>query len=337
MTYQIAITFPANERERRVIHAVLDDISDILYLSDLNALDREQALRKADVILSKGFARAEIKLQEIAQLKRARFIQLIFAGADKIPFEAIPESIIVASNVGAFAEPLAEHVLAMTLCLAKAIIPRHLQLGQGNFNQTVYNKQLRGGICGIIGMGGNGVAIARLMKAVGMEVHGINRSATSSFPLDFMGSTADMDAVLRGSDVVVLTVPLTRQTLHLIGRRELQIMKPDGILINVARGKVVEQEALYTHLKTTPSFAAGIDTWWSEPGDPSGFKLDYPFFDLPNLVGSPHNADDVPGEMTAATKMAAQNIRRFLEDKAIRGKVDRADYVTSTARSGTSK
>jgi phosphoglycerate dehydrogenase-like enzyme len=327
MTFQVAIIFPANERERRVIHAVLDDISDILYVPELKAHQRKQALGKADVILSKSFAETEIRLQEIPGLKRSRLIQLIFAGADKIPFAVIPEAISVASNAGAFANPLAEHVLAMTLCLAKSIIPRHFQLGQGNFDQTVYNKELRGGICGIIGMGGNGVAIARLMKAVGMEVHGINRSATSSFPLDYMGSPADMDAVLRRSDVVVLTVPLTRQTLHLIGRHELQIMKPDGILINVARGNVVNQPALYTHLKTTPSFGAGIDTWWSEPGDPSGFKLDYPFFDLPNLLGSPHNADDVPGAMTAATKTAAQNIRRFLEGKTIRGRVNRADYV----------
>ena len=327
MTVQIAITFPANAREKQAIHTVLDDIAAILYVPELKAPGRKQTLRKADVILSKSFAETEILLQEIVELKRTRLIQLIFAGADKIPFAAIPENISVASNAGAFAEPIAEHVLAMTLCLAKSIIPRHVELGHGNFNQTVYNKELRGGICGIIGMGGNGLAIARLMKAVGMEVHGINRSGTSPFPLDFMGTPADMDAVLRKSDVVVLTVPLTRQTLHLIGRHELQLMKPDGILINVARGKVIEQQALYNHLKSTPSFSAGIDTWWSEPADPSGFVLEYPFFELPNLLGSPHNADDVPGAMTAATKIAAKNIRDFLEGKAIKGEVNRADYA----------
>ena len=176
-------------------------------------------------------------------------------------------------------------------------------------------------------MGGNGVAISRLMKGIGMEVHGINRSAKSSFPLDFIGTPADMEGVLRRSDVVVLTVPLTRQTFHMIGRHELQLMKPDGILINVARGKVIEQQALYHHLKSMPSFTAGIDTWWSEPADPLGFALDYPFFDLPNLLGSPHNADDVPGVMTAATKIAAKNIRDFLEGKAIKGEVNRADYA----------
>ena len=327
MTFQVAITYLANQRERRAIHSVLGDISDIFYLPGLKSQERATVLEAADVIMSRSFAETEITSQEVVHLKSTRLIQLIFAGADKVPFAAIPENITVASNAGAFAAPLAEHVLAMTLCLAKSIMPRHLQLVNGNFNQSGYGKELRGGICGIIGMGGNGAAIARLMKGVGMQVHGVNRSATSSFPLDFIGAAADMDAVLKRSDVVVLTVPLTRQTHNLIGRHELQLMKPDAILINVARGKVVDQQALYSHLRATPSFGAGIDTWWSEPGDPEGFQLDYPFFDLPNLVGSPHNADDVPGAMTAATKTAARNIRDFLEDNAIKGKLGRTDYV----------
>jgi phosphoglycerate dehydrogenase-like enzyme len=327
MTFQIAITYLANQQERRAIDSVLGDISDIFYLPGLKSQERTFVLEKSDVILSRSFAETEITLQDVVQLKSTRLIQLIFAGADKVPFAGIPENIMVASNAGAFANPLAEHVLAMTLCLAKSIMPRHLQLVNGNFNQSGYGKELRGGICGIIGMGGNGAAIARLMKGVGMQVHGVNRSATSSFPLDFIGAANHMDAVLKRSDVVVLTVPLTRQTRNLIGRHELQLMKPDAILINVARGKVIDQQALYNHLRTTPSFGAGIDTWWSEPGDPQGFKLDYPFFDLPNLVGSPHNADDVPGAMTAATKIAAQSIRDFLEGKAIRGKVNPTDYA----------
>jgi phosphoglycerate dehydrogenase-like enzyme len=327
MTFKIAITYLAKERERRAIHTTLDDIADIIYLSDQKAHERVSILEKTDVLLCRSFAGTEITSREVLQMKQTRLIQLIFAGADKIPLATIPENITLASNVGAFASPLAEHVLAMTLCLAKSILPRHLQLANGHFNQSGYNKELKNGICGIIGMGGNGIAIARLMKAVGMQVHGINRSATSSSVLDFMGGPADMEALLKRSDVLVLTPPLNRETLNLIGSHELQIMKPDAILINIARGKVVNQEALYHHLKTTPTFGAGIDTWWSEPGDSEGFKLDYPFFDLPNLVGSPHNADDVPGVMTAATKMAAENIRDFLEGKVIRGMVNRADYM----------
>ncbi len=328
MPFQIAITYSPTKSQKEAIHATLDEIAAIQYLPELTGSKRLSALEAADVILANSWSATEITAQETRHLKKVRLIQLMFAGADKVPFESIPEGIALASNVGAFAEPLAEHVLAMTLCLAKSILPRHLELAKGDFNQSVYNKKIQGGICGIIGMGGNGAAIARLMQAVGMQVHSINRSGTSPVPLNFVGNLDDLDILLSKSDIIVLTVPLTNDTINLIGRRELRRMKPDAILINVARGKVIDQQALYEHLKATPTFGAGIDTWWSEPGSPDGFKLNYPFFDLPNFIGSPHNADDVPGAMTAASQLAAENIRRFLEDGEIRGKINRSDYIT---------
>jgi len=327
MPFQIVATYLPSETQKQAIHTVLDSIATIQYLPDLAKPQRISALESADAILANNWSATEITAQETQYLKKTRMIQLIFAGADKVPFEAIPQGISLASNVGAFAEPLAEHVLAMTLCLAKSILPRHLELARGTFDPAGYNIELKGGICGIIGMGGNGAAVARLMQAVGMQVHGINRSGTSPVPLNFVGNLDDLDTLLSKSDVLVLTVPLNKETVKLIGKRELQRMKSDAILINVARGQVIDQQALYEHLKATPSFGAGIDTWWSEPGSPDGFKLDYPFFDLPNLVGSPHNADDVRGAMTAAAKAAAKNIRRFLEGKEIQGKINRSDYI----------
>ena len=326
MPYHIAITFIPTQSRKDAIHAILDDIAEIKYLPEMATSERIPALETADAILANSWSPAEITAPEIRYLKKVRMIQLMFAGADKVPFESIPVGVALASNVGAFAAPLAEHVLALTLCLAKSILPRHLKLAQGTFDPSGYNKELKGGICGIIGMGGNGAAIAKLMQAVGMQVYSVNRSGTSPLPLNFVGNLDDLDIILAKSDVLVLTVPLNKDTVNLIGQRELQLMKPDAILINVARGKVVDQQALYEHLRSTPAFGVGIDTWWSEPGSPEGFKLDHPFFDLPNLVGSPHNADDVPGAMTAAAKAAAENIRRFLEGKKIHGEISRSDY-----------
>jgi glycerate dehydrogenase len=328
MPHQIAVTYLPSERQKEAIHAILDEIAEIKYLPELADSKRMSALETAEAILANNWSATEISTRETRCLKKVRMIQLMFAGADKVPFESIPAGITLASNVGAFAEPLAEHVLAMTLCLAKSILPRHLELANGTFDPSGYNKELKAGICGIIGMGGNGAAIARLMQAMGMQVYGINRSGTSPLPLNFVGNLDDLDTLLAKSDVLVLTVPLNKETFNLIGKRELQLMKPDAILINVARGRVIDQQALYQHLKSTPTFGAGIDTWWSEPGSPEGFKLDYPFFDLPNLVGSPHNADDVPGAMTAASQMAAENIRRFLEGKKIQGEINRLDYIS---------
>jgi phosphoglycerate dehydrogenase-like enzyme len=322
-----AVTFTPDEKEIEVLKSTLDGISEICCLPGLDSAKRAGVLARADVVLARSLARAEVDPGEAAGLERAGLVQLIFAGVNNVPLDRLPAGVRVAGNAGAFAGPLAEHVLGMVLCLAKVMIPGHIGLAQGRFDFSVFSRELSGGTCGIIGMGGNGAAIARLMKKVGMRVVGINRSGTSTVDLDFMGTLADMDKVLETSDVVVLTVPLTRATVNMIGRRELELMKPDAILINVARGKVIDQGALYAHLKATPSFGAGIDTWWSEPGDPEGFTLDYPFFDLPNLLGSPHKADHVPAMMQRAVKMAAENVRDFLEGRPIRGEVDKADYI----------
>jgi len=326
MPFLTAVTFPLDEKEMQILLSVLSGISELRCLPGLDPAQRTEVLAKAEVVLARSFARNEVDPGETGGLESARLVQLIFAGVNNVPFTRMPDRVRVAGNAGAFAGPIAEHALGMVLCLAKAMIPGHLGLTQGRFESSVYSRELRGGTCGIIGMGGNGGAIARLMKGVGLRVLGINRSGTSTVDLDFAGTLADMDKVLKTSDVVVLTVPLTRETVNLIGRRELNLMKPDAILVNVARGKVIDQGALYAHLKATPSFSAGIDTWWSEPGDPEGFELDYPFFDLPNLIGSPHKADHVPAMMQKAVKMAAENIRNFLEGKPIRGEVDRSDY-----------
>jgi phosphoglycerate dehydrogenase-like enzyme len=126
---------------------------------------------------------------------------------------------------------------------------------------------------------------------------------------------------------VVVTTPLTRETRDMIAEKELQWMKKDAILINVGRGDVINQRALYEHLKAHPDFRAGIDTWWSEPVGKEDFILNYPFFNLPNIIGSPHIADHVPGAMLNATRSALENVRNFLLGNKLRGVLNREDYL----------
>jgi phosphoglycerate dehydrogenase-like enzyme len=234
----------------------------------------------------------------------------------------------LASNVGAFAGPIAEHVMALTLALAKNLFPKYKMLCDGRFDRSGYNRKLREGICGIIGLGGNGREIAGIMQAVGMNVYGINRSGKTESPVDFVGDARDMKKVLQAADVVVVTTPLTRETRNLLGKKELDWMKSDAILINVGRGDVINQQALYEHLASNPDFRAGIDTWWSEPGSGEDFILEYPFCQLSNFIGSPHNADHVPGAMPHATKLALENVKKFLLGEDIRGVLNRDDYLS---------
>jgi phosphoglycerate dehydrogenase-like enzyme len=94
--------------------------------------------------------------------------------------------------------------------------------------------------------------------------------------------------VLEAADVIVVALPLNDGTRGLIAGRELGLMKPEAILVNVARGPIVDEPALYAHLRDNPSFTAGLDTWWHEPSGSEEFHADHPFLELPNVLGSPH-------------------------------------------------
>jgi phosphoglycerate dehydrogenase-like enzyme len=327
MNRNILVTYEPGAEEKGIYREMLEGIANVYCLAAATDIERPELLNSADVIISLSFSKKEIDPTEISRLKNVRFIQLIYAGADNIPFSLVPEDILLASNAGAFAGPIAEHVMALTLALSKNLFSKYKILCGGRFDRSGYNRKLRAGICGIIGLGGNGREIARIMQAVGMNVYGINRSGKTKFPVDFVGNTRDMKKVLQAADVIVVTTPLTRETRNLLGKKELDWMKSDAILINVGRGDVIDQRSLYEHLASNPDFRAGIDTWWSEPGSGEDFILEYPFCQLSNFIGSPHNADHVPGAMLHATQLALANVKKFLLGEDIRGVLNRDDYI----------
>ena len=137
----------------------------------------------------------------------------------------------------------------------------------------------------------------------------------------------DLDALLAEADIVVVSLPLTRATDGLIARRELSLMKPDAILVNVARAAIIDEDALYEHLESNPSFSAGIDAWWQEPRGQGEFATRRPFLELPNVIGSPHNSAIVAGSLTESAARASDNVARHLRGKPVRNLVDRSDYV----------
>jgi glycerate dehydrogenase len=326
MKKNIIITYSPDEAIKPIFQEILGELAHIEFLPGKNASDRIRLLESADVVVALSFSEKEIHESEINYLGNLRFIQLVYAGADHIPFGLISADIMMASNVGAFSEPIAEHVLGLMLALAKNLLPNNKMLAEGHFDRTCYNQELKGAVCAIIGFGGNGKTIARAMQALGMKVFGINRSGTTDASIEFIGKASAFRKALEIADVVVVTTPLNRRTRDLIGRKELEWMKEDAILINVGRGDVINQKALYDHLKSRPEFRAGIDTWWAEPADRGRLALDFPFFELPNIIGSPHSADYVPRAMARATGRALQNVKRFLMGKKIRGVLDRNDY-----------
>jgi phosphoglycerate dehydrogenase-like enzyme len=314
----LVVLFDVDSIGRQVIREVIGAAADILYLPDVEAAARVEVLRRATVLLAQNTA-TELSPDELALIHQVRLLQFYTAGVDFIPLQALPADLPIATNSGASAEPMAEHALALTLAAAKRLFREHRQLASGAFNQFTPNRMLAGRVCGIFGFGGIGVATARLMRAVGMQIHAINRRGHSAEPTDWIGTPAQLDVLLRAAEVLIIAAPLTHATVGRIGARELALLPEDAILVNLARGEIIEEGALFAHLQAHPTFTACLDAWWIEPVRHGAFRMQYPFLELPNVIGSPHNSASVGGWHQVALRRAAENCRRALTGEPPQG------------------
>jgi phosphoglycerate dehydrogenase-like enzyme len=307
----LAVTFEPGAHGRSLIADLLGQAATPVFLTDLDDQARASALTAASAILARDTGK-ELRPHEPALIANARLIQFMTAGIDYIRLSELPPLVPVANNGGAYAGSMAEHALAMTLAAAKRILIEHNALIAGQFNQFTRNRTLAGKTCAILGFGGIGEATARLMRATGMRIHAINRRGHSEEPTDWIGTQNDLGTMLRAADVLVIAAPLTQRTIGMIGAAELALMKPDAIMVNLARGELIDEVALFAHLTSHKEFFACIDAWWIEPVRHGTFRMDHPFLTLPNVVGSPHNSASVPGNNEAALRHAIPNIRRAL-------------------------
>lgn len=306
----VVVGFKPNPEMQQGIDAVLPAIADVVHLHGLDAETRAAALAAARAMLTWNPGKELSDAERAAS--RIGFIQTMSAGIDHIRPAHVPTGALLAHNGGAFATVMAEHVLALALAAARSIGDRHAKLARGVFDQSLM-RTLLDGTALIVGYGGIGREVARLCRAFGMTVHAINRSGQADGGIARAGTPGDLLAMLPAADLVVLTLSLNAGTEELVDATVLGAMKKTAILVNVARGEVIDEDALYAHLKAYPEFTACLDVWWQEPLRQGSFAVKHPFFDLPNLLGSPHNSGMVPGAWTRSTRLAAENIRRYLE------------------------
>lgn len=322
----VAVTFDLGEETNAAAETVLTAAAETRWINSMDPTGRQTALSESDAVLS-FMMHNEIQAGEYEYLKDGCLLQTMLAGVDALPFDAIPDTVTICANTGAWADPMAEHILGMILALGKNFMYCHRKLAEGEFDRSISSTWFRGKTCGVIGYGGIGKAVARLLRPMGMKIMALNTSGKTGDDVAFIGSMDQLDHVLADSDVLVVALPLTKKTRDLIGARELSLMKEDAILINPARGRIIDQKALYQRLKDFPDFRAGIDAWWVEPFTHGEFRVDYPFFELDNLLGSPHNTNLVDGIYPEAAGAAARNVVAFLKGGAPRSIVDPEDYV----------
>lgn len=310
---------------RELYVEALADVATLAFLPDLDGEARAAALREADAIIVLA-AGAELTPDEIEAMAPLRFVQAITTGVDHLPPGLFPRHIPMGNTAGAAAAAIAEHVLAMALAAAKRLTVEHNRLAAGIFGYGRLNRMLAGGTACILGFGEIGRETARRFRALGLRVEALNRTGSTDAEVDFIGTLDDLDGALERCDVLVVSAALNETTRGLIARPRLRRMKPDATLVVVSRAAIVDQKDLYDHLVANPGFTACIDTWWAEDiGRDTPFAQDFPFLDLPNVIGSPHNSGIVPGVHEEMVRRAALNVRRFLTGEGVVRLVPEAD------------
>ena len=179
--------------------------------------------------------------------------------------------------------------------------------------------ELGGKTLGILGYGRIGQALARRARAFDMAIWAIRRDPTQpvSCAADFLGGPDALDELLRRADYLVVTSPLTPETRGVLGQRELALMKPTAVLVNVARAEIVDEEALYEALRRGVIAGAILDVWYRYPtGAGPTLPSRLPFHELGNVLMTPHVSGWTEGMLEARAEVIAENIRRAARGKA---------------------
>lgn len=250
---------------------------------------------------------------------KLRWIHSLAAGVDCFLHSPILEGkVLLTNSSGIHGIPMSEHAFAMMLSFSRGLHRYSRYQMEGRWQRDVHLTELRGKTLGIIGLGGIGREVARLGNAFGMRVIAVKRTPGSPPEgVNRVVSLEGLEMVLKDSDYLVVTVPLTQETQGLIGAKQLEMMKSTAILINMARGEVVDEVALATALAENTIAGAGLDVFETEP-----LPSDSPLWQLENCIITPHCAAVSPQYMTRATDLFCRNLDAYLKGEALPTQVD---------------
>tara|TARA_X000001036_G_scaffold235481_2_gene219772 strand:+ start:7461 stop:8447 length:987 start_codon:yes stop_codon:yes gene_type:complete len=252
-----------------------------------------------------------------------KWIQIGAAGIEKSLLDAVLKSKVIITNAsGIHASPVSEYVISSMLFFSKMFRDFEVFKNTKKWTQWDIAKkivELKGQTIGIIGYGSIGKDIAKKAKAFGMNViatRRLQKKVESNKFVDQLIPTSDLKVLLKNSDYVVISCPLTPLTTNLISLKELKLMKENAIIINIARGQIINQDDLINALENKIISGAALDVFAKEPLEESS-KL----FDLDNVIISPHISGNYPNYQKDMVDQFADNLNRFILGKALKNRV----------------
>jgi phosphoglycerate dehydrogenase-like enzyme len=287
-------------------------------LDDNDRARTAAALADADVLLTgawrSGFPPAP----------KLRLLQVPLAGTDGIDVSALPRGVTLCNAYGH--EPaLGEFAVMMMLAWRHRLFDIATSFREGSWSWSpmvggAVRGEIGGQTVGVIGLGHIGREVAWRAASLGCRVLAVNRTLREKpASVEHVFRWAEIDTMLGECDIVVLSCALTAETTSLIDGRRLDMMKPGAFLINLARGPIVDEEALYLALRNGVIGGAALDTWWRYPsvGDPQPRPSRYPFHELPNVIMTPHCSPRTDGTIERRSRDVARNIDRFVRGEPL--------------------
>jgi phosphoglycerate dehydrogenase-like enzyme len=249
---------------------------------------------------------------------RLRLLQCIATGVDRMDLAAVPRGVTVCNTLG-HETPIAEYVMMTMLNLTHRLFQTVLSFRAGSWEASLQgggtrHGELLGQTVGIVGYGGIGREVARRAAPFGVRLLAANRSPIGdAAPVERVYSLAELDRMLPQCDVVVIACALAAETQGLIDARRIALMKPGAVLINIARGQVIDEEALYAALRDGRLGGAAIDVWWRypTPAEPQARPSRFPFHELPNVLMTPHSSSFTEGTAERRFGAITGNIERL--------------------------
>jgi phosphoglycerate dehydrogenase-like enzyme len=260
-------------------------------------------INDADILLLSNRPLSHAVIEACPRLK---LICVAFTGIDHVDQDACQSRGIVVQNAAGYAlHAVSELAIGMMVALLRRIVPEDALVRSGGTTGKYAGRELFGKTLGIIGLGHIGLQVARLGSAFGCRVLGFESNRPET---DVAIEWVELDQLLRRSDIISLHLPLTDETRGFVGRAELAKMKSSAILINTARGPVVDQSALIEALQQNRLAGAGLDVFDIEPPLPS----DHPILHAPNTLLTPHIGFDTVEATAAKADIALHHLEEFL-------------------------
>ena len=292
---------------------------------DLVFPDTEQEtleeIRDADVLLAHW-----VPAKMIEKAEKLKLIQTAAAGGDGIDFvAAAKKGIKVATASGCNSSATAEHAMLLMLALIRRLPQEYNRQIKGEWQiwgDKYEGYELLDKTLGIIGFGRIGVELAKRAKAFGMKILAIKKHLETAeeekkkLGLEFLGGLESLDYLLKNSDFVVLCVPLTEETLEMIGEKEIQSMKKTAYLINVSRGKAIDEKALIDALRKGRIAGSGLDVFYDYVPKP-----DNPLYKLDNVVVTPHVGGWTKESRERCLRFSIENAWRIYRGEPIKNEI----------------